>query len=59
MKPYLPILLAAFVGAAVLGAVAAWLYPHRPGNHLGTGTGTPASQVLAAPAAPTPATPPK
>ena len=56
MKPYLPILLAAFVGAALLGAVAAWLYPHRPGNHLDTGT--PATQVLTAPAAPTAGTPP-
>ena len=57
MKPYLPTLLAAFVAAAVLGALAAWLYPHRPGNHLGTGVT--AGQVLAPPTGPSAGAPPK
>jgi hypothetical protein len=37
MKGYLPTLLAAVVLAAVVGVAAAWLYPHKGGDHLGTG----------------------
>ena len=35
MKAFVPTILAAFVAAAALGAIAAWMYPHDPGNHLG------------------------
>lgn len=37
MKSYLPTLLAAVVLAAAIGVAAAWLYPHKGGDHLGTG----------------------